>query len=114
VQWDIFPSAACLLRGESRGDPDEETRVVVVPRLWIDALSEPDKPFMGCQFVVLTYELDDWQRTTKACSAVAVAIGRSCRAGALSCRQWSPVAPDRIAYERSARETAASALNRRM
>src|SRR5262249_4660 len=38
VQWDVFPSAVCRLRGEERGDPDVEARVAVVPRLWIDAI----------------------------------------------------------------------------
>lgn len=114
VLRDLFPSAVCRLRGEHRGDPDEEARVAVVPRLWVDAVSRADEPFMGGEFVVLAWELDYLQRTTEVCSKVATAISRSCDAGILRCRQWSPVAPTRGAYERAAREAAARVLARRL
>jgi hypothetical protein len=113
VQWDVFPSAVCRLRGEQRGDPDEEARVAVVPKLWVHAVSRADEPYMGGEHVVLAWELDHLQRTTEICSAVAVAVSRSCNAEVVKCRQWSPVAPTRRAYECAAMEVAASALARR-
>ena len=114
VLWDVFPSAVCRLRGEHRGAPDNEARVAVVPRLWVDAVSTADEPFMGGEFVVLAWELDYLQRTTDVCSKVATAISRSCDAAVLRCRQWSPMAPSRGAYERAAREAAARVLARRL
>lgn len=113
VLWDVFPSAVCRLRGEHRGDPDEEARVAVVPRLWVDGVSRADEPSMGGEFVVLAWELDHLQRTSELCSAVAMAVGRGCDAGILKCRQWSPMSPTRRAYERAAREAAAPVLGRR-
>ncbi len=114
VLWDVFPSAICRLRGEHRGKPDDEARVAVVPRLWVDAVSRADEPFMEGEFIVLAWELDHLQRTTEVCSKVATAISRSCDAGILRCPQWSPVAPTRGAYERVAREAAARVLARRL
>lgn len=113
MQWDIYPSATCLLRAEHRGDSDSEARVSVVPRLWVDTLSDAAEPSMGGEFVVLAYELDHRHRRPEVCSAAAAAIGRSCDAGVLSCRRWAAGVPTRLAYERAAREAAASALARR-
>ncbi|MDP2934938.1 MAG: hypothetical protein Q8O86_00410 [Dehalococcoidia bacterium] len=112
VQWDIFPSAACRLRGQRRGDPDKEARVAVVPSLWVDALRRPDEPFMGGRFVVLEYDLDTLCWTVEACSAVSDAVSRSCHAGVLSCRERYPTDAIRIKYEGLARKVAASALAR--
>ena len=112
--WDVFPSAVCRLRSELPRDRDEEARVAVVPRLWVDAVSRADEPFIGGEFVVLAWELDYLQRTADVCSKVATAISRCCDAGILRCRQWSPVARTRGVYERAAREAAARVLARRL
>ena len=112
VQWDVFPSAMVQLRGEGRADR-VNARVAVVPRLWADALSEPDGPHMGGEFMVLAYELPPLGSASEICTAVGQAVSRSCGAAMLSCRRWFPTAPTRVAHERSAREATASVLARR-
>jgi hypothetical protein len=114
VQWDIFSSALCKLRGERSDEAEVEARVVVVPRLWVDALSDADAPSMGGEYMVLAFDVDHPSRTAATCAAVANALTRSCDAGLLHCRRWAPAVATRVKYESQARTTTSSVLSRRL